>query len=188
MKHYFLILWMTWGCILMIMLSSWALMLMGINLGDFTILAPVMFVISGIAMMSKTSWFDENIRQPLAETLEFGSFIEVVIHIQLFTIICGVFGLGLGVAAMTSFYPMGIKMMLRGFALGNAEWHNFTKYTPMSVLSGGSFGFLFYSYLFADARKKKGAVRAILIGGFILFSCFAMMFGGDRYFFVISGG
>lgn len=187
MKHYFLILVITWAAMLFILVSSWGLLLAGLNFGDFTIFMPIMFAISGVALLSRSSWFDENIRKPLGATLEFGNAVEVVIHLQLFTIICGVIGLGLGIAAMTTFYPMGIKLMLRGLAAGNEEWHNFTKYTPMSVLAGFSFGLLLYSYLFADARNKKWVTRIILIGGFLLLLILGLMFGGDRYFFVITG-
>ncbi len=186
MRHYFLILLMTWGAMLFILLSSWILLLAGADLGDFTIFAPVMFSIAGVALVSKTGWFDENIRKPLAETLAFGSYIEVIIHLQFFTIICGVLGLGVGIAAMTTFYPMGIKLMLKSLAAGNTEWHNFSKYTPMSILSGFSFGLLFYSYLFADARNMKWVIRAIMVGGFLTFFFLGLMFGEDRYFFVVS--
>ncbi len=186
MRHYFLVLLITWAAMLFILLASWGLLLMGINMGDFTIFMPIMFAIAGIAAISRTGWFDQNIRRPLAETLEFGNFVEVVIHLQLFTVICGVMGLGLGIAAMTSFYPMGIRLMMKGLAAGNAEWHAFTKYTPMSVLSGFSFGLLLYSYLFADARRMKWLTSTILVGGFAVFFLLGLMFGGDRYFFVIS--
>lgn len=186
MKHYFVIMFMTWAAMLFILLGSWALLLFGVNLGDFNIFVPVMFSIAAIALFSRTDWFDENVRQPLSDTLEFGSYVEVTIHLQLFTIICGIFGLGLGIAALTTFYPMGIKFMLQGLAAGNAEWHNFTKYTPMSVLSGCTFGVLLYSYLFADARSKRWLMRLILIGGFAIFFILGLMFGGDRYFFVIT--
>ncbi|GEM_PF-2714943 len=187
MKHYFLILMITWAAMLFILVSSWGLLLAGFNFGDFTIFIPIMFAIAGVALLSKSKWFDENVRQPLAVTLEFGNAIEVIIHVQLFTIICGVFGLGLGIAAMTSFYPMGIRLLLKGLAAGEVEWHNFAKYTPMSVLAGFSFGILLYSFLFADARNKKWITRCILIGGFLVFFILGLLFGGDRYFFVISG-
>lgn len=185
MKHYFLILLITWAAMLFILVASWILLLVGLNFGDFTIFIPIMFAISGVAWLSRGEWFDDNIRKPLAVTLEFGNAIEVVIHLQLFTIICGVVGLGLGIVAMTSFYPMGIKMMLHGLAAGTEEWINFTKYTPMSAVAGLSFGFLLYSYLFADARNKTWLKKAIVIGGFILFFLVGLMFGGERYYLVI---
>lgn len=186
MRHYFLILLMTWAAILFIMLASWSMLLTGVYMGDFTIFVPIMFAIAGVAFFSRTDYFDQNIREPLAQTLEFGNFVEVVIHLQLFTIICGVLGLGIGIAALTSFYPMGIEAMMRGFAAGRYEWHNFTKYTPMSVLAGLCFGFLLYTYLFADARKLRWLTRTIIIGGFLLFFALGLMFGTDRYFFVLE--
>jgi len=186
MKHYFLILMITWVAMLFILVASWTLLLVGLSFGDFTIFVPIMFAITGVAIAARTKWFDENIRQPLSATLEFGNAVEVVIHLQLFMIICGVMGLGLGIAALTTFYPMGIRLMLRGLAAGQKEWHNFSKYTPMSVLAGFSFGLLLYSYLFADARNKKWLTRFILLGGFLLFFVLGLFFGGDRYFFVIQ--
>lgn len=188
MRLFFLILLMIWAAMLFILVMSWGLLLFGANTGDFAIFLPIMFAIAGVALLSRSNWFAENIRKPLADTLECDNIIERIIRLQLFTIICGVMGLGLGIAAMTSFYPMGIKLMLRGLAAGNEEWHNFTKYTPMSLLSGCSFGILFYSYLFADARKNIGMTRAILIGGFIGLLLLGLLFGDDRYFVVTQDG
>ncbi len=183
MKHYFLILLMTWVCILFIMIASWMMLLFGLSMGDFTILAPIMLIITVVAFFSRSKWFDENVRQPLHDSLEWGNLIEMVIHIQLFTIICGVLGLGVGIAAMTSFYPVGAELALKNLAAENAQWYEFAKYTPMSILSGTLFGFLFYSYLFADAKGSKAWTRGILVGGFMLFGLLALIFGGDaRYF------
>lgn len=187
MRHYFLILLMTWASMIFILLFSWALLLLNNgNLGDFTVFLPVMSALAGVAFLSKTSWFDENIRKPLAATFEFGNYIEMVIHLQFFTIICGVFGFAVAILAMTSFYPMGIKLMMKGLATGNIEWHNFTKYTPMSIVSGVGFCFLFYSYLFADACNKVWLTKVILIIGFVGSFLLGGVFGGDRYLFIIS--
>lgn len=186
MKHYFVIMAMTWAAMIFILLASWTLLLVGVDMGDFTIFVPVMFAIAGVAALSRTEWFDERVRKPLAETLSFASYVEVIIHMQLFTIICGLLGLGLGVTALTTLYPVGITFVLQGMASGKAEWHNFTKYTPMSVLSGLAFGVLLYAYLFADACSKRWMTRAILVGGFIAFFVLGLAFGSDRYYFVLS--
>ncbi len=128
MKHYLYILLMTWACMGSVLLLSWLLLLFGLDLGDFTILVPIIVTLVAVARIAKTPWFNDNIRQPLAETLDYGNIVEVILHLQFFTIICGVLGLGLGVAAVTSIYPIGLEAVLAGVAGGEEQLYNFGKY------------------------------------------------------------
>ena len=186
MRYYVLVLMMCWASILAVLLMSWLILLLGMDLGRFTIILPVIITFFGLAFVSRLDWFDENIRTPLAETLEYGDWIEVVIHLQLFTLIVGMIGLGLGILCLTALYPVGFEMILKGAAAGNQEWQNFTKYLPFSVISGFFFGFLLYTYLFADARGIAWLTRTVIIGGFAIFFGLGL-FWGDTDFFVIGG-
>lgn len=186
MRHYFWILLMTWTAMIFILVSSWLMLLLGIDVGDFTVFIPVILALVGGFAASRTKLFDEHIRKPLAETLDFGNVVEIIIHMQLFTLICGVLGVGLGIASITSLYPMGVRFILRGVAGGDYEWHNFTKYVPLSILAGFTFSVLFYSYLFADARNQKKMMAGIVATGFFIFLLLGFFFGTDRTYLVIA--
>ena len=168
-KPYFLIMMLTWAAALIVMVTLWIMVAAGVDLGDLSILIPSLSVIAGLVVVTKTPWFAANIREPVQGMLGSSSSLDVLIHVQVFTMVCGVMGTGGAIVAAGFLYPPVDQATLETLQLTEEYLANFKSRTSVALVGGLSSCAIMYLYMFADVRNSGWLKWAALGLGCLLF-------------------
>ncbi len=154
---------------LFVMVSLWSMAFLDIDLGHYTLFVPGIAVLGGLVLLTKTSWFFRNIKEPVNAVMEQGTTQEIFIHFQLFTVVCGVLGLGGGIFLVSALYPIGLREMMETMAGTEDQMALFRSTAHLAPIGGLAFGVVMVFYILAVVRDRKFLSAAILLGGLLLF-------------------
>lgn len=169
MKHYFLILFLIWTTVLFVMGALWLMVSMGLHFGAYTAIIPVLIASGYYYRLFRSEWFHSNIRKPMIATFEEGTGMDLFMHFQIFSLICGLLGIGGMILGAGYMYPVAASGILETMDATERYWNLFKGRASLATVGGFAFGALVYLYLLADSRDIRWLQRTIVAVGCVFF-------------------
>ncbi|MBI4030932.1 MAG: hypothetical protein HY370_04595 [Proteobacteria bacterium] len=169
MKHYFLILFLIWLTMLFVMGTLWIMISIGMHFGIYTAIIPVSLVAGFYYWLFRGDWFQSNIREPMAATFDRGTGMDLFMHFQIFSLICGLLGIGGMILGAGYMYPVAASDVMETMYATEKYWAVFKSRASLATTGGFAFGALVYLYLLADSRNIKWLQLAIIGVGCLFF-------------------
>jgi hypothetical protein len=143
----------------------------GVYLGILTLLLPGMTAIFFVMILEKTSWFAKRIHEPFSNRLRASTALELVAHSQIFSIICGALGIGIGVLAINLYNPHLLNAYVESLTDSPASALYFKSNAGVAAFVGFVSAGMVYCYMLAEAKgMRKMSAIVIMVTCLLLFA------------------